>query len=169
MSEKRYRINNQIRVPQVRLISPEGNMIGIKPTYEALNMARSMGLDLVEIAPNSNPPVCKIMDYHRFLYQEEKKEKENKKKQSVMKEIRMNPRIAQHDLETKVNHMHKFLTHGDRVRITLMFRGRENEHKDIGENILNQIIEKLSEVGEPEGKINSTGNKMILTLKPKRK
>ncbi len=170
MAEKKHRINNQIRVPQVRLISPDGQMIGIKQTYEALNMARSMGLDLVEIAPNSNPPVCKIMDYHKFLYEEEKKERENRKKQkeNILKEIRLNPRIAQHDLDTKIRHMEDFLNHNHRVRVVLMFHGREMQHKELGESLLNQVIEKLSHVGEHEGKISDTGNKMIIMLKPKK-
>lgn len=171
MGEKRYRINNQIRVPQVRLISPDGTMIGIKQTYEALNMARSMGLDLVEIAPNANPPVCKIMDYHRFLYEEEKKEKENRKKQkeNIVKEIRINPRIAQHDLDTKTRHIEDFIKHNHRVRVVVTFHGREAEHKDIGENILNHIKEKLADIAEQEGNMNDSGSKMIIMLKPKKK
>ncbi|MEF3280707.1 MAG: translation initiation factor IF-3 [Elusimicrobiota bacterium] len=168
--DKRYRVNNQIRVPQVRVISADGNMIGIKSTYEAINLARAAGLDLVEISPNSNPPVCKIIDYHKFLYEEEKKEKENRKKQkeNILKEIRVNPRIAQHDLETKIRHMEEFLKKNHRVRVALMFHGRELQHKEIGENLLNQIQEKLSNVGEIDGKVNDTGNKIIITLKPKK-
>lgn len=170
MADKRHRINNQIRVPQVRLISPDGTMIGIKPTYEALNMARSMGLDLVEIAPTANPPVCKIMDYHKFLYEEEKKERENRKKQkeNIVKEIRLNPRIAQHDLDTKIRHIENFLKHNNRVRVVLMFHGREAQHKELGEAILNQVKEKLSNIGEQEGPLNDTGNKMIIMLRPKK-
>lgn len=170
MSDKRYRVNNYIKTPQVRLIATDGTMIGIKPTYEALNMARAAGLDLVEISPNANPPVCKIMDYHKFLYEEEKKEKEAKKKQkeSVLKEIRLNPRIAQHDLDTKIRHMEDFLKHNDRVRVVLMFHGREMQHKELGEALLNQIIEKLAHIGEIDGKMADTGNKMIVTLKPKK-
>jgi translation initiation factor IF-3 len=168
--EKRYRINNQIRASQVRVVTKDGKMIGVKPLYEALDMARSAGLDLVEIAPNSNPPVCKIMDYHKFLYEEEKKEKEARKKQkeSIMKEIRLNPRIAQHDLETKIRHIQNFLTHNHRVRVIVTFFGRELEHKDLGENLLNQVIEKVQAVGEMDGKIDDTGNKMIVVLKPKK-
>ncbi len=170
MSDKRYRINNQIKAHQVRVISPDGKMIGIKPTYEALNMARSMGLDLVEIAPTATPPVCKIMDYHKFLYEEDKKEKENRKKQreNIVKEIRINPRIAQHDLETKIRHIEDFINHKNRVRVVLTFHGRELQHKEIGESIINQIKEKLSPIAEQEGNINDTGNKMIIMLKPKK-
>ena len=170
MAEKKYRINNQIKVPQVRLISPDGKMIGIKPTYEALNTARSMGLDLVEISPNANPPVCKIMDYHKFLYEEEKKERENRKKQreNIIKEIRINPRIAQHDLDTKIRHMEDFLKHNNRVRVVVMFQGREIQHKEIGEAIISQVKERLSPISEQEGSINDTGNKMIMILKPKK-
>jgi len=168
--EKRYRINNQIRASQVRVVTTDGKMIGIKPLYEAINMARSAGLDLVEIAPNSNPPVCKLMDYHKFLYEEEKKLKEARKKQkeSIMKEMRLNPRIAQHDLETKIRHIEDFLKHNNRVRVVVTFHGREAEHKHLGEELLNQVIEKVSHVGEPDGKINDTGNKILVILKPKK-
>jgi len=170
LSNKKHKVNNQIRVPEVRVISTNGNMLGIKPTYEAINMARSLGLDLVEIVPTSNPPVCKIMDYHKFLYEEEKKEKEARKRQkeSVLKEIRLNPRIAQHDLDTKIRHIEDFLKHNDRVRVTLMFHGREAQHKELGEAILNQVSEKLSHIGELDGRLADTGNKMIITLKPKK-
>lgn len=170
MLDKKYRINDQIRANQVRVISKDGNMIGIKSTYEAVNMARSMGLDLVEIVPNAQPPVCKIIDYHKFLYEEEKKKKENKKKQkeSILKEIRINPRIAQHDLETKIRHMEDFLNHNNRVRVVLMFHGRETQHKEIGKSLLNQIEEKLSNIGEIDGKVNDTGNKIIVIFKPKK-
>jgi translation initiation factor IF-3 len=168
--EKRYRVNNQIRVPQVRVIAADGTMLGVKQTYEAVNIARSAGLDLVEISPTSNPPVCKIMDFNKFLYSEEKKERENKRKQreSELKEIRINPRIAQHDLDTKIRHMEEFLKRNDRVRVSLMFRGREMQHKDLGENLLNSIQSKLSDIAELDGKVNNTGNKIIITLKPKR-
>lgn len=170
MLNKKYKINDQIKANQVRVISQNGNMIGIKSIYEAINMARSMGLDLVEIVPNAQPPVCKIMDYHKFLYEEEKKEKENKKKrkESILKEIRINPRIAQHDLETKIRHMKDFLSHNNRVRVVLMFHGRESQHKDIGEALLNQVEEKLSDIGERDGKVNDTGNKIIVIFKPKK-
>lgn len=168
--EKRYRVNNQIRVPQVRVIAADGTMLGVKQTYEAVNIARAAGLDLVEISPTSNPPVCKIMDFNKFLYSEEKKERENKRKQreSELKEIRINPRIAQHDLETKIRHMEEFLKRNDRVRVSLMFHGREMQHKDIGENLLNSIQDKLSDIAELDGKVNNTGNKIIITLKPKK-
>lgn len=168
--EKKYRINNQIRSSQVRVVSHDGKMIGIKPLYEAINMARSLGLDLVEIAPNSNPPVCKIMDYHKFLYEEEKKLKEARKKQkeNIMKEMRINPRIAQHDLETKIRHIEDFLKHNNRVKVVVTFHGREAEHKHLGEALLNQVMEKISHVGEPDGKLSDTGNKMIIILKPKK-
>ncbi len=154
----------------MRLISPDGTMIGIKQTYEALNMAKAMGLDLVEISPTANPPVCKIMDYHKFLYEEDKKEKENKKKQkeSIVKEIRINPRIAQHDLETKIRHIEGFINHRNRVRIVITLHGREIQHKEIAESIINQIKERLSAIAEQEGNTNDTANKMIIMLKPKK-
>jgi translation initiation factor IF-3 len=110
------------------------------------------------------------MDFNKFLYSEEKKERENKKKQreSELKEIRINPRIAQHDLDTKIRHMEEFLKRNDRVRVSLMFHGREMQHKDLGENLLNSIQSKLSDIAELDGKVNNTGNKIIITLKPRR-
>lgn len=167
VNNRRLRINEWIRVPQVRLIGTNGDMIGIKPTYEALNMARSAGLDLVEIAPNANPPVCKIMDFSKYLYEKEKQEKENRKKQreNVLKEIRINPRIAINDLETKIRHMEEFLKKGDKVRVTIVFHGREAQHKELGEEILNKIKEKLLPISEIDGKLVYLGNRMSLMFK----
>jgi len=169
--DKRVRTNNYIRAPHVRLISSNGDMIGIKPTYEALNMARAAGLDLVEISPSANPPVCKIMDYSKYLYEQEKQEKENRKKQkeNVLKEIRINPRIGPNDLDTKIRHMEEFLKDGDKVRVTVIFHGREMQHKEIGEEILNKVTAKLSEVGELDGRKISLGNRLSIMLKPKAK
>ncbi len=168
-NDKRIRINNWIRASQVRLIASNGDMIGVKPTYEALNMARAAGLDLVEISPTANPPVCKIMDFNKYMYEKEKQEKENRKKQkdNVLKEIRMNPRIGPNDLETKVRHMEEFIKEGDKVRVTVIFRGREMQHKDIGEGILNQIQTRLADIADLDGKPSLLGNRMSIMLKPK--
>jgi len=168
-NDKRTRINTWIRSSQVRLIASNGDMVGIKPTYEALNMARSVGLDLVEISPTANPPVCKIMDFSKYLYEKEKQEKENRKKQrdNVLKEIRINPRIASNDLETKIRHMEEFLKEGDKVRITVVFHGRENQHKNLGEEILKRVQERLSVIAEPDGRITSMGNRMSMMMKRK--
>lgn len=168
-NDKRIRINNWIRASQVRVISANGDMIGVKPTYEALNMARSAGLDLVEISPNANPPVCKIMDFNKFMYEKEKQEKENRKKQkdNVLKEIRINPRIGSNDLQTKIRHMEDFLKEGNKVRVTIVFHGREMQHKDIGEGILNQVQERLSQIAELDGRPSMLGNRMSIMLKPR--
>lgn len=168
-NNKRIRINDWIRSSQVRLIASNGDMIGIKPTYEALNMARAAGLDLVEISPTATPPVCKIMDFNKYMYEKEKQEKENRKKQkdNVLKEIRINPRIGPNDLETKVRHIEKFIKDGDKVRVTVIFRGREMQHKDIGEGILNQIQNRLADISELDGKPSLLGNRMSIMLKPK--
>lgn len=168
-NDRRLRINEAIRVPQVRLISSNGDMIGIKPTYEALNMARAAGLDLVEIAPNANPPVCKIMDFSKYLYEKEKQERENRKKQreNVLKEIRINPRIASNDLETKIRHMEEFLKKGDKVRVTVVFHGREAQHKELGEEILNKVKERLAPISDIDGKMTFVSNRMSIMFKPK--
>jgi len=165
--DKRIKINQWIRASQVRLIASNGDMIGIKPLYEALNMARSVGLDLVEISPNANPPVCKIMDFSKYLYEKEKQERENRKKQreNVLKEIRINPRIASNDLETKIRHMEEFLKKGDKVRVTIVFHGRESQHKNIGEEILNKVKERLDPIAEVDGKMVNLGNRMSIMFK----
>jgi len=167
--DKRIRVNEWIRASQVRLISSSGEMIGIKPLYEALNMARSVGLDLVEISPNANPPVCKIMDFSKYLYEKEKQERENRKKQreNILKEIRINPRIASNDLETKIRHMEEFIKKGDKVRVTIVFHGRETQHKDIGEEILNKVKERLEPIADIDGKLVNLGNRMSIMFKQK--
>ena len=166
--DNRIRINRNINVPQVRLIDQNGVMVGIMPTFEAAARARNAGLDLVEIAPTAKPPVCKIMDFSKYLYEKDKQEKENRKKQKTggLKEIRLNPRIGENDLQTKIRQMDKFLQEHNKVRITVVFRGRENQHKDLGENILDRICEALSASGAKEGKPQLLGNRMSITIAP---
>lgn len=166
--DNRIRINRNINVPQVRLIDQNGVMVGIMPTFEAAARARNAGLDLVEIAPTAKPPVCKIMDFSKYLYEKDKQEKENRKKQKTggLKEIRLNPRIGENDLQTKIRQMDKFLQEHNKVRVTVVFRGRENQHKDLGENILDRICESLSAVGAREGKSQLLGNRMSITIAP---
>lgn len=167
-NDKRIRINRNINAPQVRLIDQNGVMVGIRSTYEAAAMARNAGLDLVEIAPTAKPPVCKIMDFSKFLYEKDKQEKENRKKQKSggLKEIRLNPRIGENDLQTKIRQMERFLQERNKVRVTVVFRGRENQHKEIGEDILNRICEMLSASGAQEGKSQLLGNRMSITIAP---
>lgn len=165
---KRVRINRFINVAQVRLIATDGTMIGVKPILEAQNMARSAGMDLVEIAPMANPPVCKIMDFSKYLYELDKQARENRKKQKagVLKEIRFNPRIAKHDLETKTKHIEEFLKEQNKVRVTVVFHGRENQHRNLGEAILMQVKTALLAVGTVEGRTQMMGNRMSIMLTP---
>lgn len=167
-NDKRVRVNRNITSPQVRLIDMHGTMLGIKPLIEAVNMARGANLDLVEISPGANPPVCKVMDFSKFLYEKEKQDRENRKKQKagVLKEIRLNPRIASHDLQTKVKHIEEFLKEHNKVRVTVVFRGRENQHRNLGEEILMSIRDNLAGVGIVEGKPQLMGNRMSIMLAP---
>jgi translation initiation factor IF-3 len=155
-------------VAQVRLIATDGTMIGVKPILEAQNMARGAGLDLVEIAPMANPPVCKIMDFSKYLYELDKQARENRKKQKagVLKEIRFNPRIAKHDLETKTRHIETFLKEQNKVRVTVVFHGRENQHRNLGEEILMNVKNALAAVGVVEGRTQMMGNRMSIMLTP---
>ncbi len=167
--DKRIRINKWINVAQVRLIDSNGTMLGVKSIQEAGQMARDAGLDLVEISPQAVPPVCKIMDFSKYLYEKDKQDRENRKKQKVgmLKEIRFNPRIAQHDLDTKIKHIAEFLKDQDKVRVTVVFKGRENQHRDLGEKILQDVVAKLAEFGNQEGRFSLAGNRMSVMLSPK--
>lgn len=166
--DRRIRVNRNVTAPQVRLIDMHGTMLGVKPLAEAVAMARGANLDLVEISPDANPPVCKVMDFSKFLYEKEKQDRENRKKQKagVLKEIRLNPRIATHDLQTKVKHIEEFLKEHNKVRVTVVFRGRENQHRNLGEEILMSIKDNLSNVGIIEGKPQLMGNRMSIMLAP---
>lgn len=144
-------------------------MVGIKPLSEALGMARTQGLDLIEIAPQAKPPVCKILDFSKYCYEQEKQKREARKKQKAgcLKEMRFGLRIAPHDLETKIRHVEDFLRKHDKVRVTVIFRGRENKHKDMGRELLSSIQQRLSSTAAVEGSIQSQGNRMSLTVIPK--
>lgn len=155
-------------MPEVRLIDEDGNQIGIVSTRQALELSDEKGLDLVEISPNSKPPVCKIMDFGKYKYQLEISEKLKKKKQShiVVKEIKLRPKIDKNDLNTKKRQMEKFLKHGNKVKITVMFRGREIVHKQIAMDILDGVIEDLKEVCVVELRPKLDGYNMIMVLAP---
>jgi translation initiation factor IF-3 len=155
-------------VPEVRLIDEDGNQIGIVSSRQALELSDEKGLDLVEISPNSKPPVCKIMDFGKYKYQLEISEKLKKKKQShiVVKEIKLRPKIDKNDLNTKKRQMEKFLKHGNKVKITVMFRGREIVHKQIAMDILDGVIEDLKEVCVVELRPKLDGYNMIMVLAP---
>ena len=160
--------NEKIRAREVRLIDEEGKQLGIVPTFEALKLARERELDLVEISPKASPPVCKIMDYGKFKYQLAKKAHEAKKKQTVIqvKEMKLGLKIEEHDLATKIRHMREFLTDGDKVKLTIMFRGREILHKNMGENLALKIIEALKGIGSLEQKPKFDGRNIIMIFAP---
>ncbi|RJP31970.1 MAG: translation initiation factor IF-3 [Candidatus Omnitrophota bacterium] len=162
------RINEAIREREVRLVSQSGDHIGVIPIDVALAKARESGLDLVEVSAKSKPHVCRIMDYGQYKYQQAKKQKEAKKKQKqiVVKEIKLRPRIEQHDYEFKLNHAIKFLEHGDKVRFIMQFRGREMAHKELGQKIMEQFILDLEAVAQVEQAPKQEGRFMNMTLAP---
>ncbi len=168
-----YRVNRQIRAKEVRLIDETGKQVGIVPIREALAIAEEKGLDLVEIAPQANPPVCRIMDYGKFKYELKKKEREARKKQREhqieVKDIRMKVRIDEHDLQVKLKHMREFLEDGDKVRVRIRFRGRENAHPELGDKLFKKITQALSDVGEVEVQPKKEGPFLVFTLMPRRR
>jgi len=161
-------VNHEIRVPRVRLVSSTGEALGIVPTGEALAQAEREGLDLVEVAPNADPPVCRVMDYGKFKYEKSKKAKEAKKKQHVMhlKEIKLHPKTDEHDYRFKIDHAREFLIRGDRVKITLVFRGREITHIDFGRRILERAENDLLDIAQMEQRSKREGRNMISTFIP---
>lgn len=164
-----HRLNEQIRVRQVRLIDETGAMLGVVPTDEARRIARERGFDLVEVSPDAAPPVCKLLDYGKFKYEQKKKTQSAKKKQhvQVLKEVRMRPLTEEHDLMTKVNHAREFLEQGDKVLFTVFFKGREQAHKEIGRAMMQRIKAELDDVGKVERDISMMGPRMQVTLIPK--
>lgn len=168
---KGLRINEQIRVREVRLIDDQGEQKGIVPTLEALKMARELNLDLVEIAPTANPPACKILDYGKYRFEMEKKLRESKKKQKLqeLKEIRMQPKIDDHDLDFKSKHVKEFLADGDKVKVTIRFRGRELAHTELGLVVLKDVLSKLGDDYVIEKQPAMEGRFMSMTLAPKAK
>ena len=164
------RINEKIRADQVRLIGPEGEQVGIVDIREALSYADRLNLDLVEVAPMATPPVCKVMDYGKYRYEQEQKAKEARKRQTTIsiKEIKLRPKIDDHDFNTKKGHVERFLKNGDKVKLTIMFRGRELVHPHLGERLLRRMAEDLVEIGEVESQPNLDGRNMVMMLAPKR-
>ncbi|HEY8829884.1 MAG TPA: translation initiation factor IF-3 [Candidatus Limnocylindria bacterium] len=164
------RINDQIRVPTVRLIGADGSQLGVVPTPRALQLAQSEGWDLVEIAPNATPPVAKILDFGKYRYEEQQKAKDAKKKQKavIWKEIRMAPKIDDHDIETKIKAAQRFLDEGDKLKVTVRFRGREMAHPDRGRALLLAVGDKLKEHGVIERMPLLEGRQMIMVMNPVR-
>ncbi|RKZ08128.1 translation initiation factor IF-3 [bacterium] len=165
----RVRVNEQIRIREVRVIDSDGSQLGVLPTAEALKIAEERGLDLVEISPNSRPPVCKIMDYGKFKYEQSKKNRESKKKQHVthLKEIKMRPKIEEHDLQFKLKHAENFLSNRDKVKFTVVFRGREMEHIHRGKELLDKIIEQFSDIAIVEKEPVQVGRSISVILGPR--
>ena len=166
--KNQYRINEQIRVREVRIVGDNGSTV--VPTRDALNMAREQGVDLVEISPNANPPVCRLIDYSKFLYQQKKRQKEMKAKQVKVevKEIRFGPQTDEHDYQFKLKHAKEFLEEGNKVRAYVFFRGRSILFKEQGEVLLLRFANDLEEVGKVEGMPSLEGKKMFLYLAPKK-
>ncbi|MEB3101034.1 translation initiation factor IF-3 [Ferviditalea candida] len=162
-------INEEIRAKEVRLVGPEGEQIGIKPLREALQMAAELNLDLVNVAPNAKPPVCRIMDYGKYRYEQQKKEKEARKNQKIveLKEVRFSATIEEHDYQTKLRNVVKFLKEQDKVKCSIRFRGREITHADIGQKVLDRVAKEIEEVGVVERKPKLEGRQMIMILGPK--
>ena len=162
------RRNDQIRVREVRLIGADGEQLGIVERLAALQMARDAGLDLVEVAAAADPPVCRIMDYGRFKYEAQKKKQEAKKRQTVIqiKEIKLRPKTDEHDYQTKVGHIRRFIEHGDRCKVTIFFRGREIVHKDRGQNMLDRVVEDTKDIAKIEQEARAEGRTLHMMLTP---
>ncbi|MBF0706293.1 MULTISPECIES: translation initiation factor IF-3 [Bacillales] len=161
-------VNEGIRAREVRLVGADGNQIGVKSKTEALDMARNANLDLVMVAPNAKPPVCRIMDYGKFRYEQQKKEKEARKKQKIItvKEVRLSPNIEEHDFNTKLRNARKFLEKGDKVKASIRFRGRMITHSDIGKKVLEHLAEDCKDIATVESKPKMEGRSMFLILAP---
>lgn len=168
--EREARINDRIRVREVRLIGPEGEQLGIVPTREALARAQEHALDLVEVAPTANPPVCKIMDYGRFKYEQSKRDRDahRKMRASDLKGMRMSPKIGEHDFQVKTRQVREFLAEGHKVRVAMWFRGREMAHPRVGEVLLQRLAQSVADLGGVEAAPRLEGRNMIMILAPRR-
>jgi translation initiation factor IF-3 len=166
-----HRVNERIRAREVRLIDPDGKQLGVKPLPEALAIARQMDLDLVEVAPDANPPVCRIMDYNRFKYESAQRAKESRKKatSTSIKEMKYRPKIGTGDFTTKTRQVARFLEEGHKVKVTIMFRGREVSHPELGMKILDDLAEQVSSVAKVEAAPKLDGRNMVMVLAPDRR
>ena len=163
---KEHKVNEQIRVRQIRLIGAEGEQVGIIDTRDAMNMAREAGMDLVMVSPQAVPPVCRLLDYGRFRYEQQQNEKENRKRARAqeVKAIKFRVKIDDHDFNTKTGHVRRFLEEGHKVKVTIMFRGRERTHPELGERILVRVAESLADIGAPEGTPSMMGMDMNMIM-----
>ena len=170
MRETGPRVNDRIRSNEIRLIGAEGENVGVVTPARGMEMAQEVGLDLVEISPNANPPVCKIMDFGKFKYEQQKRESEARKKQKIIevKEVKFRPNTDTHDYDVKMRNVFKFLENGDKVKITLRFRGREMAHQDLGRKLLHRVADDVHEAGT--GKVDSIpkmeGRQMVMMINP---
>lgn len=164
-------MNRFIRVPEIRCIDAAGEQMGVVPTRQALSIAEKAGLDLVEIAPQANPPVCRIMDFGKFKYEREKKAKENKKHQSAgkLKEVKFHANVGEHDFQTKIRHANDFLEQGHKVKFSLYFRGRENAHHELGFEVMQRAAQECSELGNVEQAARLIGKNLIMMMSPRPK
>src|SRR3954464_4923618 len=160
------RRNHRIKVPEIRVISPEGKQLGILPTEKALQLATQVGLDLVEMAPNAHPPVCRIMDFGKYVYEEQKKHSHAKSTASKIKEIEFTARIELHDFETKLRHAEEFLDHGNKVKLRLKFRGREMAHTELGFGVMKRAVAELMSMGHPDAEPKLIGRNIHVMLTP---
>ena len=165
---KDVRINREIRAREVRVIDPEGKQLGVLPLVEALRAATNFELDLVEVSPKSEPPVCRIMDYGKFKYQQSKKAHDARKKQTVvhLKEVKLRPKTEEHDFQFKVRHIERFIKEGNKTKITVVFRGRELAHPDLGRNMLNRVTEETKEWAKVEQPPKFEGRNFVMILSP---
>ncbi len=162
------RVNDRITAAEIRLIGAEGENVGVVTPGRAMEMADDAGLDLVEISPNANPPVCKIMDFGKFKYETQKKEAEARKKQKIIevKEVKFRPNTDVHDYDVKMRNVLKFLENGDKVKVTLRFRGREMAHQDLGRDLLNRVAADVEEIGKVENMPKMEGRQMVMMIGP---
>ena len=165
--QPQQRVNEQIRITPIRLIGANGEQLGVVPTFQAMEMAREANLDLVEVAPTERPPVCKILDFGKFRYQQTRKGTKGKTHQQKLKEIRVRPKTGEHDVETKVNQARRFLEHKDKVLVNVLFRGRELQHIEEGQRIIAGMLEKLADVAKVEKAPSMEGKRMTAMLAPK--
>ena len=165
------RINDRIRVPDVRLVGPNGEQVGIVRIDDALRLARESDLDLVEVAPQARPPVCKLMDFGKYKYESAQKERASRRNQSqtIIKEMKLRPKIDPHDYETKKGHISRFLNQGDKVKVTIMFRGREQSRPELGFRLLEQLAEDIADIGFVEYTPKQEGRNMIMVIAPLKK
>ncbi|RKO67631.1 translation initiation factor IF-3 [Desulfofundulus salinus] len=166
---KSFRVNEEIRAREVRVVDPSGNQLGIMPVREALRLAEERQLDLVEIAPQAKPPVCRLMDYGKYKYEQSKREKEARKRQRIIniKEVKLRPSIEEHDFQVKARNAARFLKEGDKVKVTIMFRGREIMHTQLGHQLLLRLAEQVKDLSIIERQPKLEGKNMVMILAPR--